>query len=106
MEVAVKLPPFKPPKVAAVEYEAPQLLPLPDMLDEEVYISCPCHLSQLTYMQTAVQNNELHPLVCRACMCSNVCIVEQSAFSTYAETSRAESHPVCTLTQAFCPVPF
>ena len=37
MDVAVKLPPFKPPKVAAVEYEAPQLLPLPDLLDEEVY---------------------------------------------------------------------
>lgn len=37
MDVAVKLPPFKPPKVAAVEYEAPQLLPLPDLLDEEVH---------------------------------------------------------------------
>ena len=36
MEVAVRLPPFKPPKVAPVEYEAPQLLPLPDLLDEEV----------------------------------------------------------------------
>ena len=36
MEVAVQLPPFKPPKVAPVEYEAPQLLPLPDLLDEEV----------------------------------------------------------------------
>ncbi|KAL0042270.1 hypothetical protein WJX77_008145 [Trebouxia sp. C0004] len=35
MEVAVRLPPFKPPKVAPVEYEAPQLLPLPDLLDEE-----------------------------------------------------------------------
>ena len=37
MDVAVKLPPFKPPKVAAVEYEAPQMLPLPDLLDEEVH---------------------------------------------------------------------
>ena len=36
MDVAVKLPPFKAPKVAAVEYEAPQLLPLPELLDEEV----------------------------------------------------------------------
>ncbi len=36
MEVAVRLPPFKPPKVAPVEYEAPQLLPVPDLLDEEV----------------------------------------------------------------------
>jgi len=35
----VKLPPFKPPKLAPVEYEAPQLLPLPDLLDEEVCIS-------------------------------------------------------------------
>ena len=89
MEVAVKLPPFKTPKVAAVEYEAPQLLPLPDMLDEEVYTSCPypCHLTQLTYMQIAVQNNELHPLVCRAFMCSNVCTVKQCGFSTCAETS-------------------
>jgi hypothetical protein len=39
MEVAVQLPPFKPPKLAPVEYEAPQLLPLPDLLDEEVCIS-------------------------------------------------------------------
>ena len=37
MDVAVKLPPFKPPKVVAVEYEAPQLLSLPELLDEEVY---------------------------------------------------------------------
>ena len=51
MDVAVKLPPFKPPKVAAVEYEAPQLLPLPDLLDEEVRTSCLSHLSQLAYMQ-------------------------------------------------------
>ena len=36
LEVAVRLPPFKPPKVASVEYEAPQLLPLPQLLDEEV----------------------------------------------------------------------
>lgn len=36
MDVPVKLPPFKAPKVAAVEYEAPQLLPLPELLDEEV----------------------------------------------------------------------
>ncbi|KAL0050091.1 hypothetical protein WJX82_004313 [Trebouxia sp. C0006] len=35
MEVAVRLPPFKLPKVAPVEYEAPPLLPLPDLLDEE-----------------------------------------------------------------------
>ena len=36
MEVAVRLPPFKAPKVAPVEYEAPMILPLPDLLDEEV----------------------------------------------------------------------
>ena len=36
MEVAVKLPPFKAPKVAPVEYEPSQLLPLPELLDEEV----------------------------------------------------------------------
>ena len=36
VDVSVKLPPFKPPKVAPVEYEAPQLLLLPDLLDEEV----------------------------------------------------------------------
>lgn len=39
MDVAVRLPPFKPPKVPAVEYEAPQLLPLPELLDEEVHCS-------------------------------------------------------------------
>lgn len=36
MDVAVKLPPFKAPKVAVVEFEAAQLLPLPELLDEEV----------------------------------------------------------------------
>ncbi len=36
LEVAVRLPPFKPPKVATVEYDPPQLLPLPELLDEEV----------------------------------------------------------------------
>ncbi|KAL3162911.1 hypothetical protein ABBQ32_009353 [Trebouxia sp. C0010 RCD-2024] len=35
MDVAVKLPPFKAPKVAVVEFEAAQLLPLPELLDEE-----------------------------------------------------------------------
>ena len=36
MDVAVKLPPFKAPKVVPVQYEPPQLLPLPQLLDEEV----------------------------------------------------------------------
>ena len=60
MDVAVKLPPFKPPKVAAVQYEAPQLLPLPDLLDEEVRQTCLRHLSQLTYLHIPMQNDELN----------------------------------------------
>ena len=60
MDVAVKLPPFKPPKVAVVEYEAPQLLPLPDLLDEEVHRSCLWQLSQLVYLQIAMPNDKLH----------------------------------------------
>lgn len=37
MDTAVKLPPFRAPKVVLIEYEAPQLLPLPELLDEEVW---------------------------------------------------------------------
>ena len=52
MEVAVRLPPFRPPKVAPVEYEAPQLLPLPDLLDEEVRSN-----TQLSLSQQPLSNN-------------------------------------------------
>lgn len=36
LEVPVRLPAFKPPKIAAVEYEAPELQPLPQSLDDTV----------------------------------------------------------------------
>lgn len=36
LEVPVRLPAFKPPKIAAVEYEAPDLQPLPPFLDDTV----------------------------------------------------------------------
>ena len=36
LEVPVRLPAFKPPKVATMQYEAPQLTPLPEQLDDTV----------------------------------------------------------------------
>ena len=39
LDMPVHLPPFKPPKVANVEHQAPQLLPLPGLLEDKVRIS-------------------------------------------------------------------
>ena len=44
LDMPVHLPPFKPPKVGNVQYQAPQLLPLPGLLEDKVPPSDACSL--------------------------------------------------------------